>query len=479
MFPEVLQEAEGIAAEHQYGDEVEDGHECHRQIDDAPRLLQRHAAAHHYHYAAQQTEDRHRPRLLRDVAHVRLSVEIVGNDCTVGKEEDGCHQEPASEATQVVLHGVTGQDDAVVASRVTSAQQNDERRAGADDECIGEDAEALEQALLDGMRNGGCGSSVGGTALAGLVGEETPLHALHDDDADSSASRLFPSEGTAHDEAQHGGNLRDVGDQNIERQQDVSHCHEGHHHGTEAGDALYATEDDGERYQGQAYAHIQLGYMEYAANGIAQRVALHYLVGQPESVDDEGGKQDTHPGTLQAELHVVGRPAVEAVRPPPLEELGECRLHECCACSEQRHHPHPEDRSGAAHEDGARHASQIARPHTAGETDGKGLEGRYLLVAYLLEGVVRRLKQILDHGGQHGELHSPQVPCEVERAAHEHRDDHVGPQPFAQIVEEFHNVRFAYFQRTKVRKKGLFAPFPPKKCCICKGFESGMPSSKT
>ena len=57
-------------------------------------------------------------------------------------------QVKAAEAAEVVLHRVTGQDDAVVASRIEPAQQNDEGRAAADDERITEYADSLHLALL-------------------------------------------------------------------------------------------------------------------------------------------------------------------------------------------------------------------------------------------------------------------------------------------------------------------------------------------
>ena len=277
-----------------------------------------------------------------------------------------------------MLHGMTGEDDAVAAVRVKAAQQDDEGCAGADDQRIGEDTEALQQPLIDRMGNGGCGSSIGRTSLTRFVREEAALHALHHGDAHSSACRLLPSESTSHDEAQHGGNLRHVHDKNVERQQNVAESHEGNNHRTEAGNAMDAAEDDGKRQQSQTAGHRSHGDVEGICDGIAKRVALHNLVGKAEAVDDEAGKQHAHPRTLQAELHVVGRSAVETLLAASLEELCQRGFHEGCAGSQQSHHPHPEHGSRTAHEDGTCHTCQVACAHSRREADGKGLEGSNL-----------------------------------------------------------------------------------------------------
>ena len=285
---------------------------------------------------------------------------------------------------------------------------------------------------------GGRSRRIGRTAFARFVREEPALHALHHGNAHGSARRLLPSESTPDDEAQHGGYLREVHDENVERQQDVAQCHEGNNHRAKAGNAVDASEDDGKRQQCQSGSHVRHRDIEGVGDGIAKRVALHNLVGKSEPVDDETGKERSHPGLLQAEPHVIGRSAVETLLAAPLEELCQRGLHERRACSEQSHYPHPEHGSRAAHEDGARHSRQVARAHSRRETDGKGLEGGYLPFADALDWFVAGAEKVSYHRGQHRELHTTKVPSEIERTTHEHRDDNVGPQPVAKRIEEFH-----------------------------------------
>ena len=81
----------------------------------------------------------------------------------------------------MVLHRMTRQYDAVTSVCVKSAQQDDEGGTSANDEGIGEDSQTLQQALIDGMRYGGCGSGIGGATFTCFV----RVRASH------LASRLF------------------------------------------------------------------------------------------------------------------------------------------------------------------------------------------------------------------------------------------------------------------------------------------------
>ena len=85
LLLEVLKEAEDVAAQEADGDEVDDGHECHCEINDAPRLLQSHEATHEDNDAAQAAEQVDGPFLVADVSYIRLSVVVVGDDRAISK----------------------------------------------------------------------------------------------------------------------------------------------------------------------------------------------------------------------------------------------------------------------------------------------------------------------------------------------------------------------------------------------------------
>ena len=80
LLLEVLQQTEGVAAQQADGDEVEDGHQSHCEVNDAPCLLQLQEAAHQHHNSAYQEECIDSPGLAGDEADICLSVEVVGDD---------------------------------------------------------------------------------------------------------------------------------------------------------------------------------------------------------------------------------------------------------------------------------------------------------------------------------------------------------------------------------------------------------------
>ena len=83
--------------------------------------------------------------------------------------------------------------------------------------------------------------------------------------------------------------------------------------------------------------------------------------------------------------------------------MGEGRFHEGAACSKQGDNPHPEDGSGTTYGNGGSYPSQIARPYTAGQRYGKGLEGGD--VVFLAFGLAGRVAQQTNHFLEHAELY--------------------------------------------------------------------------
>ena len=108
------------------------------------------------------------------------------------------------------------------------------------------------------------------------------------------------------------------------------------------------------------------GHVSYG-EGIAEGIALHYLVGHAKGNGDEYGKEDAHPLAVKTVLHVIGRTSVEGVCPTLLVQLGQGGLDKGRCGTKEGHHPHPEHGPGTAHEDGGGHTGQIARTDTAGQ----------------------------------------------------------------------------------------------------------------
>ena len=120
--------------------------------------------------------------------------------------------------------------------------QHHHGRAGADDERVDVDRQALHEALLDRVGNAGGGGGVRSRAHARLVGVQTALDAEHDHRAGEAAEDGLEVEGALEHQAEHGGQPGDVGDGGPQRDGDIGDSHDRHDDGRDHADALGAAE---------------------------------------------------------------------------------------------------------------------------------------------------------------------------------------------------------------------------------------------
>jgi len=158
---------------------------------------------------------------------------------------------------------------------VDTADQDDEGRTRAHHQRVGKDSQSLYQSLFHGVAHGSCGRSVRRTALTGLVGEETALHAVHDRCSHHASGSLVQSEGILNDHSQHMGNQLDVHQDDDHCQYEVAHGHHWYQYGTDTGDALDAAEDDDERQHRQHGSGHHGVPPEGSLHGAADGVGLH------------------------------------------------------------------------------------------------------------------------------------------------------------------------------------------------------------
>ena len=138
---------------------------------------------------------------------------------------------------------------------------------------------------------------------------------------------------------------------------------------------MNTAEDNDKRHQSQPNGNIFSRHFKRLADGIAESVALNDLVRESKAIDNEYSKKNSHPGATQTILHIISRSTEETIFSFPLKELCKSCFHEGRRRSQQCHHPHPEHRTGSTYEDSTCHSSQITRPDSRREADGKGLEG--------------------------------------------------------------------------------------------------------
>ena len=100
-----------------------------------------------------------------------------------------------------------------------------------------------------------------------------------------------------------------------------------------------------------------------------------YARQQQTAGNDGGDGEDPRiPLHAQAFLDIERRAATVLAVDFLFVDLAEGRLDEGRAGAEERHHPHPEHRAGAAEGDGGGHAGDVAGAYASGQGHGQGLE---------------------------------------------------------------------------------------------------------
>lgn len=303
----VFQQAEGVFAEQDDGDEVADGHEAHEEVCQVPDEVEAGDGAEEDHEGDEETVGDERPGLGGEVLDVGFAVVVVAQDAAVGKEEDGDGDGDVAAGANLLAECHLGDFDAVgPCPSGHAAQQDDEGGAGADDEGIAEDADGLYFALIDGVGDICRGGHIGCGAHAGFVAVEAAADALLDGGAKPTGKPLLPTEGVGDDEGEDGGDGGDVHGDDDEGKRHVAQRHDGHDDAADAGDALDAAKDDDEGAEGERDAHVDRRDGKGFFKGLADGVALHRVEGKAKGEDEEEGEDGAHPRFFEPLAHVVG-----------------------------------------------------------------------------------------------------------------------------------------------------------------------------
>ena len=318
----VVEQPESIFAQKQYCHEIAESHQGHSYVGKAPHKIKTCQRAEHDHADNQKTIDKHGPLARREETYVGLAVIIVAENAAVGEEQSGYGNIDSANAANLVGERSLSELYAVeTAVYAVFAEQNDESRARTDEQCVGEHAQRLYEALLGGMGYVGCGGSIRSRAHARLVAEQSALYALHKCRAHSAAQSLMPAKGIANNERYDIGYAANVGQHDKQCQQDVANGHYGHYDAAERRDAMDASEDDKQR------KHRYYGARQHGVNGkralqsSAHGVALHRIESKAERYGDKHCKEDAHPAFFKSLLHIVSRSADIRVFALYLEQL--------------------------------------------------------------------------------------------------------------------------------------------------------------
>ena len=129
---------------------------------------------------------------------------------------------------------------------------------------------------------------------------------------------------------------------------------------------------------------------------------------------------------MQGILDVVSRAAMEgAVRTLDLVDLCQGALHKTRGTADEGNDPHPEYGAGTAGNDGDGHTGDIADTDAGSRADTECLEGADRASLCLCADA---FCQETHHFRQHPELHEFRGQGEVNAAAYEDHNEHIGPQ---------------------------------------------------
>jgi len=319
----VLEEEDSLFGEGEDGCEVAYDDGSHEDVGERPCEVESHDGTEHDHGGGAETDKEEGDGAGGEVADIGLAIKIVADDAAEGEKEDEDGDERRTEPSDLVGHGVLRELDAVGGCVVDTAEEDDEGRAGAYYEGVGEDTETLYEALLDGVGDHGRGGGVWRAALARLVAEETSLDTLHDGDADEAAGELVDAECALDDELDDVGDERDIGDDDDDGNDEVDDSHGRDNGGGEARYAVDATEDDEKCQRRKDESHG--GWLE--AEGLlpsrTDGIALHGIIGEAECHNHQHGEEDAHPSLAQTVFHIIGWTAIEGSLAPAFVKLSQ------------------------------------------------------------------------------------------------------------------------------------------------------------
>ncbi len=132
-----------------------------------------------------------------------------------------------TELAQMVAHGGLQQVHAFQSvGKFRGRQQHNHGRAAADDQCIDEHAQRLQQTRLGRMINMGSRCRTGCGAAARLVGEQAALGTVHDHGADTATHYLAQAKCLGEDLLEHSGQQRRVFHDNEQSNEEIAGRHD-------------------------------------------------------------------------------------------------------------------------------------------------------------------------------------------------------------------------------------------------------------
>ena len=256
-------------------------------------------------------------------------------------------------------------------------------RAGANEQRVDVDRKALDQTLLNRVRNACSSRGVRSGTHAGFVGVQAALDAEHNDRASKTAEDRLEIERRREHKAEHRGELADIAHGSPHSNRDVNERHNRNNDRGDDADALRAAKDDDGGHSRKHDTARDGGLRRhFAVAGVIRQRArsierLQAVEAEREAQDEQHGEHHAQPALAQTLLDVISRAATKfAVFAANLEDLRQSRFDECRRGADNRHKPHPEHSTRAARGDCGCNAGDVARANAARSGHHERLERR-------------------------------------------------------------------------------------------------------
>ena len=309
---------------------------------------------------------------------------------------------------------------------------DDEGGHGEDDEGVDKHARHGGDALLVRGLDVGLRVGVRGGAHTGFIGEQAAFYALTDGGfqrvADAAADERVGDKGIFEDHADGLGDVADACDEDDESADEVQCRHDGDDLLRHGRDALHAADKDERAHRRDYHSDDPVRHAESVVAGLGDGVGLHHRAHEAEGEDyrdREEACEELAAAPLEGGGYVVhGAAADRAVLMDDTRGLREDGFGVYRRHAEERDYPHPEYRAGAADEDRAGCADNVAGSDLRGDGGGERLERAHAAVMLLAEEL--DLAERLAHGrAEIAHLHEAGLYREEKSRGDEHDDEDV------------------------------------------------------
>ena len=191
--------------------------------------------------------------------------------------------------------GILCQLNTIRSRYVHTTYQDDECRAGTNNQRICKYTKSLYQSLFYWMAHGSNSRRIWCTTLTSLIAEQTSLNTLNHSNTQHTSSSLTESESIFHDSQQYLWQTGYIPDDHTNGYQQIDYSHERDHGRREFCHTLDSTENDKQSECSENYTHSSRLKTEGLLPCQTDGITLYGIVGKTESDDHQNGKENSHP----------------------------------------------------------------------------------------------------------------------------------------------------------------------------------------